>query len=228
MSDQPATTPPPDRGLTLRRRDILFFVLLLALAAGVAFSLIHGPAAAKAPDGAAAANTRTYSGLTVSNPRQAPSLALKNYLGSPVDITTYRGKAVLVTFLYTHCPDTCPLITSKLHTALREMSEAERRQVQIIAVSVDSRGDTPVAVGQFLANHQMTGRMQYLIGSPRALGAVWSHWGVAASGEAGDPAVVAHTALVYGITARGTIVTIYPSTFRPSDVVHDVPLLAAA
>jgi protein SCO1/2 len=214
--------------MTLRTRDLLFLVLILALAAGVAISLIHGPAAAKAPDGSSATRTGAYAGLTVSNPKQAPPLALNNYLGSSVNIASYRGKAVLVTFLYTHCPDICPLITSKLHTALSEMSSRERRQVQIIAVSVDPRGDRPSTVSRFLASHEMTGQMQYLIGSPRALGAVWSAWGVGATREASDPALVAHTALVYGITGKGTIVTIYPSTFKPSDVVHDVPLLAAA
>src|SRR6185369_17594645 len=44
----------------------------------------------------------------------APPLALHNSLGEPVNIDSYRGKAVLVTFIYTHCPDVCPLITSNL------------------------------------------------------------------------------------------------------------------
>ena len=72
---------------------------------------------------------------------------------------------MLVTFLYTHCPDVCPLIASKLHTALTEMSAPSGARWQIIAVSVDPRGDTPATVAQFLADHQMTGQMQYLIGS---------------------------------------------------------------
>jgi protein SCO1 len=189
--------------------------------------VFRGSASVKAPDGSTASQTGNYAGLTVSNPKQAPPLALDNYLGTPINIANYRGKAVLVTFLYTHCPDVCPLITSKLHTALSEMSAAERRTVAIIAVSVDPRGDTPDTVARFLAAHEMVGSMQYLIGSAGELGAVWSRWGIGASREAGDPALVAHTALVYGITARGAIVTIYPPTFNPREIVRDVPLLAA-
>ena len=216
--------------MSLGRRDILNLVLLLAVVAGLCVWLIHGPAALTAPGGEKATQTSTYDGLAVGNPKPAPPLALKNYLGAPVNLASYlhRGKAVLVTFLYAHCPLICPLITSKLHATLAAMSAAERQRVQIIAVSVDPRGDTPGAVAQFLADHGMTGKMQYLIGSASALGAVWSRWGIGSNRDAGDPELVAHTALVYGITGTGEIVTIYPDTFSPKEIVHDVPLLARA
>jgi protein SCO1/2 len=231
MSEPDKTQPPPARrGMKLGRRDLINLVLLLAIVAVVSSQLIHGAKSGpRAPGGAVARQTSLYAGLAVGNPKLAPSLGLANYLGGPpVNITSYRGKALLVTFLYTHCPDLCPLITSKLHTALGEMSAGERAQVQIIAVSVDPRGDTPSTVAQFLAEHGMTGKMKYLIGSANALAAVWQKWGIGSRREKADPALVAHTALVYGITGKGKIVTIYPSTFNPSQVVHDVPILAAS
>jgi protein SCO1/2 len=217
------------RGMKLGRRDLVNLVLLLAIVAVVTSRLLGGGSSGpRAPGGSGATQTSAYAGLTVGNPKQAPALSLRNYLGGAVNIASYRGKAVLVTFLYTHCPDLCPLITSKLHTAVGEMSAAERAQVQIIAVSVDPRGDTPATVAQFLAVHGMTGKMKYLIGSADALGAVWEKWGIGSRRESADPALVAHTALVYGITGKGKIVTIYPTTFKPSQVVHDVPILAAS
>ncbi len=45
--------------------------------------------------------------------------------------------------------------------------------------------------------------------------------------EAGQPQLVAHSALVYGISASGRLTTIYPASFEPSQIVHDVPRLAA-
>src|SRR6185437_12915185 len=83
--------------------------------------------------------------------RQAPPLSLRNYLGQRVNIDSYRGKAVLVTFIYTHCPDICPLITSQLRVAQNLMGKATAAKVQMIAVSVDPKGDTPKAVAGFLA-----------------------------------------------------------------------------
>jgi cytochrome oxidase Cu insertion factor (SCO1/SenC/PrrC family) len=59
---------------------------------------------------------------------------------------------------------------------------------------------------------------------------VWKRWGIAdaATASAGDPDLVAHTALVYGITARGKIAVIYPSNFTPAEIVHDARVLADA
>src|ERR1700677_1578791 len=160
-------------------------------------------------------------------PRPAPALALRNYLGQPVNIDSYRGKVVLVTFLYTTCPDICPLITSDLRVALNEMGPAKASKVQIIAVSVDPRVDTPKSVAAFLSRHEMTGRMQYLIGSVKELARVWKAWGVGSEQELNQRRFVNHTAVVYGVAASGKRLTLYLSSFQPSEIVHDVPLLAA-
>ncbi len=221
-----ATTPGPS-GPAFRRRDLALLLVFLVAVGALAVVLIHGPAKAKVL-GAASVKSSSYAGLSLDPAKPAPTLALKNYLGATVNIADYRGKAVLVTFLYTHCPDVCPIIASMLHTALSEMPASERREVQVIAVSVDPRGDTPATVAQFLAAHEMTGQMQYLLGSATVLARVWAQWGVGSTRDAGSPELVAHTALIYGITGRGMIATVYPSNFTASQIVHDVPRLAAA
>jgi protein SCO1 len=156
----------------------------------------------------------------------APPLALHNSLGQPVNIDSYRGKAVLVTFIYTHCPDVCPLITSNLRVALNLMGPKLAEGTQVIAVSVDPRGDTPKTVTKFLAAHEMTGRMQYLIGSAHELAAVWKAWGVGAERDVGHPDLVEHTGIVYGITGSGKRMAVYSADFKPADVAHDAPILA--
>jgi len=156
----------------------------------------------------------------------APPLKLRNYLGQQVDISAYKGKAVLVTFIYTHCPDVCPLITSNLRIAQNLMG-SNLSKSEVIAVSVDPKGDTPAAISAFLARHQMTGRMQYLVGSPQELAAVWKAWGVGSERDASNPEFVNHSGLIYGITGSGSRLTIYASSFKPSEIAHDVPLLAA-
>jgi cytochrome oxidase Cu insertion factor (SCO1/SenC/PrrC family) len=75
----------------------------------------------------------------------------------------------------------------------------------------------------------MTGRMEYLIGSRAQLEKVWSDWYIVAksSPKTNNPDLVEHSALIYGITASGKRKTLYPATFAPSEIVHDVPLLAS-
>ena len=96
-----------------------------------------------------------------------------------------------------------------------------------IAVSVDPARDNRQAVAAFLADHQMTGRMQYLVGSAHELGAVWKAWGVGSEKDASRPQYIDHTGLIYGITGSGKRLTLYAPSFKPAELAHDVPLLAA-
>jgi protein SCO1 len=210
-------------GLNLRIG--LSLVTLVAIAGVVAVVAIGGNGGSQA-SGARGGHGEFKAAEVFSTPTPAPGLALRNYLGQPVNIDSYRGKAVLVTFLYTNCPDVCPLITASLHSAL-ELLGKEDSKVQVIAVSVDPRGDTPKAVAAFLARHEMTGRMQYLIGSAHELGRVWKAWGVGSERDAEQPQFINHTGLVYGISGSGRRTTIYAANFIPAEVAHDVPLLAA-
>jgi protein SCO1/2 len=206
-------------------RVLALLVVLVVIAGGVALLTVGGSSGS--PKHVQAENASFAAAGLLTPVRPAPPLTLRNYLGQRVNIASYRGKAVLVTFLYTNCPDVCPLIASNLRVAQNLMGPAKASKVQIIAVSVDPRGDTRKAVAAFLAHHEMTGRMQYLIGSAAELAAVWKAWGVGSERDAQQPQFVNHDGLIYGITGSGTRLTLYASSFQPSDIVHDVPLLAA-
>ena len=201
--------------------------LLLGIAAAVSFVAIKGPSKPALPGNAQQYPAgRGYLGTLALPAQQAPPIHLRNYLGQPVTLSEYRGKAVLVTFLYANCPTACPLIASNLRVALNMLGRRASK-VQVIAVSVDPRGDTPANVARFVRAHGMLGRMQYLIGSAAELAPTWAAWHVGSSREVGQPDLVAHSALVYGISASGRLTTIYPETFEPSEIAHDVPRLAA-
>jgi protein SCO1/2 len=206
-------------------RVLISLTVLVVVAGVVALVAIGGQSGEHAARAQALAHD--FDAAAVLEPaRPAPPLALHNYMGQPVNIDSYRGKVVLVTFLYTNCPDICPLITSNLRVALNMMGPAKDSKVQIIAVSVDPRHDTPKAVAAFLARHGMTGRMQYLIGSAKELAPVWKAWGVGSERDLEQPQFINHTGLVYGITASGKRLTLYASSFEPSEIAHDVPELA--
>jgi len=202
-------------------------VLVLVVAAVGSFLFVKGPATQALPGGAhQGAAGEGYYGTLALPAEQAPPIRLRNYLGRPVTLSQYRGKAVLVTFLYANCPEICPLIASNLRVALNMLGRRASK-VQVIAVSVDPRGDTPANVARFVRAHEMVGRMQYLIGSAAELVPTWKAWDVGSEREVGQPNEVAHSALVYGISAAGKLTTIYPASFEPSEIAHDVPKLAA-
>jgi protein SCO1 len=181
--------------------------------------------------------SQTYSRTTVSPskldvklepPAQlraaTPQFALRDSLGHTVRLSQFRGKAVLLTFIYDHCPDVCPLIVSNMHAALLKLGSAASR-LQIIAVSVDPWGDSPATVRAFLKAHEMTGRMEYLIGSLKQLAPVWRAYGVQVQGSP-QRREVGHSAFLYGITGHGSVRVLYPPDFDPEWIAHDAPLLA--
>jgi protein SCO1/2 len=211
-----------------RSKIALSVALLVAIVVGLTIALA-GPSKRSALPGGVQQSQAPGGGFfgTLAIPaKQAPPLQLRSYTGQPVTLGQYRGKAVFVTFLYTHCPDVCPLIASNLRVALNQLG-TRAAQAQVIAISVDPRGDTPAAVAGFVRAHGMVGRMQYLVGSAAELSRTWAAWNVGSSREVGQPDRVAHSALVYGITASGRLKTLYPASFDPSQIVHDVPRLAA-
>ncbi len=219
----PAKAAPPRMWLVV----LPAMAMLLVIAGAASFLLVKGAAKPVLPAGAQ--QTRPGDGFygTLALPaKQAPPIRLRNYSGRPVTLSQYRGKAVLVTFLYANCPDICPLIASNLRVALNMLGRRDS-EVQVIAVSVDPRGDTAANVARFVSDHELTGRMQYLIGSAAELAPTWAAWNVGSERDVGQPQLISHSALVYGISASGKLTTIYPATFEPSEIAHDVPKLAA-
>ena len=180
----------------------------------------------------APSETKTTTGfaapLAPVTPAPAPPFTLDDQFGKPISITDYRGKAVLLTFLYVDCPDVCPLISAALRTTIDKLGTGSE-QVQVVAVSVDPVGDTPKAVRKYLAARGVLHRFEYLVGSKAQLAPVWAKYHIQATRDAKLKREVGHTGIVIGIDAGGKVRTYYPSSpLKPSWMVHDVPLLASS
>ncbi len=164
-----------------------------------------------------------YRGITVAEPVAAPNFALRDQAGKLVTMSSRRGRYTLVTFLYTHCPDVCPLIAEHVNTALRRLG-AERNDVSVLAVSVDPKGDTPAAVKQFVAVHRLLPQFRYLTGTAAQLRPVWKAYNVAADPDSGTTAVT-HSAFVLLVDRQGVERLLYDSNVKPGDIVHDIDAL---
>jgi protein SCO1/2 len=168
------------------------------------------------------ADVEEYSGGTVSPVTAAPELGLHTWNGKDVRIGDYRGQAVLVTFVYTNCPDVCPLIVDNL-VRVKERLGPDGRRLRIVSVSVDPERDTPQAVKRFLTRHRAHGRVDYLIGSRRQLEGVWARWGIAARVDKANPRLVEHSGVIWGVDPKGRRVTFYPASgFDVADIEGDV------
>ena len=160
--------------------------------------------------------------------RAAPEIALRDQDGKPFKLSSLRGKAVYVTFVYSHCPDVCPLMLQALAAAKRGLKDPA--SMQIIAVSVDPKGDTPAAVKTFLKQRLLTGQGA-LAGrharpaAPRLVQATTSSPSRCPRRRRSSST----SSLIYGIDARGRIRVGYPaSPLKPAWFEHDAPILARA
>ena len=136
------------------------------------------------------------------------------------------GRPYALTFLYTECPDVCPLIGAELRRALESLG-ARAQDVAALAVSVDPEGDTPAAVRDWLDRHRLPRNFHYLVGSESELKPVWDAY-YAAPQIPGRPDST-HTASIWLIDGRGRIRTKFSAgvAVRPEDIAHDFEVLLA-
>jgi len=165
------------------------------------------------------------SGGELSPPRAAPPLSLHDETGAPVSLAAEHGRYVLVTFLYTHCPDVCPLIAQNLNTALHELGK-DAAGVRVLAVSVDPKGDTPAAVRAYRAKMHLLPQFRYLIGTRSELRHTWLKWNVISVADSAE--LVDHVAYTALIDPSGNERVLYGAQVHAQDVVHDLRALMRA
>jgi protein SCO1/2 len=108
----------------------------------------------------------------------AADFTLRNQYGQAVSLGEYRGRVVLLSFLYSTCGDTCVVIAEQVKAALDELEEEHARQPAVLIVSADPAADSPAHVKRFLEEVSLSGRVQYLTGSLRQLRTVWQAYGI--------------------------------------------------
>jgi protein SCO1 len=175
-----------------------------------------------AADGALAATPPAFVGPTISHPAVAPDFTLHDQNGRPVRLSGQRGKVVMVTFLYTHCPDVCPLTAVHIEQALDRLG-SRRRDVSVLAVSVDPKGDTPSSVRTFMSTHRLRLPFHYLTGSRSVLTRVWRLYNVSAVRTNGPD--VDHTLYILLLDRGGKSRVLFDSLAKPAAMTHDLRLL---
>ena len=153
----------------------------------------------------------------------APDFVLRDQHGQLIRLASERGRFVVITFLYVHCRNVCPVIAQQLNQALRDLGAA-RSQVRVLAVSVDPRGDTRAAVAHFIAVHRLLPQFLYLTGSAKTLERVWSGYHIAST-QTGNSVVVGHTAIELLLDRSGRPRALYDATVTPQQVLHDLRVL---
>lgn len=146
--------------MTTRRRR--WPTLLLALL------LAPAPATRAAPAGTAR--------LPIIGP--APAFALESARGQRITLAGLRGKVVALTFIFTTCTDSCPLLTAKLAEISRALGSDFGSRVAFVAISVDPLNDTPARLRDYAAAQRADSAGWYfLTGAPGDVDGVVRRYG---------------------------------------------------
>jgi protein SCO1/2 len=144
-----------------------------------------------------------------------------------LSLADLRGKVVVLTFVYTTCTDTCPLLTGKLVSLQPRLGADFGRRVFFVGVSVDPERDTPGRLkGYAVAHGARLDGWAFLTGTPPDIREMAKRYGVYAKKTArGD---VDHTFLTSVIDARGMMRVQYMGVrFDPTELLGDVRALLA-
>ena len=121
-----------------RRRLLITWASLaaLALAAGCG-ERAAGPAA-------------PFKGVDITGADYGRELALPDVDGRVRTLADFKGKAVVVFFGFTHCPDVCPTTMAELADVKRQLG-ADGERLQAVFVTVDPERDTPEKLKGYMA-----------------------------------------------------------------------------
>ena len=176
----------------------------------------------------------------------SPGFALVDQREQPVSLTDLRGQAVALTFIYTSCPDVCPMIATKMRDAYQQLSPDDREQVALVAITVDPERDTAEALRAFTDKQGLTDTPQWyaLTGERAELAPVWKNYGIEpgdfvheanhAEGHATVPAeehaspspeMLAHTDAIYFIDPEGRERALLRSDASPATIAENLEVL---
>jgi len=83
----------------------------------------------------------------------APAFVLLDQHGDTVNLTQFEGKIVVMTFVYTHCPDVCPAITYQMKKLAEELGDDYGESVVFLSVTVDPDRDTQERLATFSTSY---------------------------------------------------------------------------
>jgi len=137
--------------------------------------------------------------------------------GQRVEFGKLRGKPVVINFMYTSCPDVCPLLTASLKILRDHMKPAEAGEIRFLSITTDPEVDTPKVLKAYSRRHEAdVPNWSWLTGDARELAPVWQGFGVGVKRLARG--LIDHTTLTVVADARGHMRFVYIGSAPDPDV----------
>ncbi|MGJ3231802.1 MAG: SCO family protein [Oceanicaulis sp.] len=162
-------------------------------------------------------------GVRVSGEAQIGGpFTLVNQDGETVTDETYRGKAMLIYFGFTYCPDVCPMSLQIMDAALDRLNEEQRAAFQPLLISVDPERDTPEALKSYVESDAFPEGLQGLTGTPEQVRAAARAYRVFYARIEDDGVsseyTVDHSSLIFLMDQNGEFADVFPHGTSPEQL----------
>jgi protein SCO1/2 len=161
---------------------------------------------------------------------EVPDFTLVNQDGKRVRLHSYKGRALVLTFIYTRCPlpDYCPLMTDNFAEIIKAIKNdaALYAKTQLLSVSVDPEYDTPERLREYGAGRttesgaQTFSRWQFATGSADEVKRVATYFGLQYFTEADQ---IIHSLVTAVISPDGKVAKLYTGNeWKPAEIISDL------
>jgi protein SCO1/2 len=151
---------------------------------------------------------------------RVPDFALTDENGKPVRLSDFRGKAVVLTFIYTRCPlpNFCPLMSKNFQALQERLSKAFPGKCHLLSVSIDPKFDKPAVLKGYAALYQADSRSwSFATGTEDQINEVASSFGLVHEPEG---AMISHNLRTALISPDGHLVHLWKSNVWTPYEVH--------
>jgi protein SCO1/2 len=198
--------------MNLKHVVIITFVVLLILGWGL---FIYERLEVRNFKGNLVENKYDYHGIRIY--KEAPGFELTDQNNNRVSLSDFKGKLVLISWGFTHCPDICPLILSRLSNVMKELGDLSDN-VQVVFITVDPERDTPSRLKSYIPSFDnrfigLTGSTEDIEKVVKSYNAFFiKHPEVYGRGEfdTWDSYQMTHTTKVYLVDQNGRLLFYYP------------------
>jgi protein SCO1/2 len=144
-----------------------------------------------------------------------PSFSLVDQSGKTVNLSDFRGKVVVVDFIYTRCPlpDVCPRLSANFASVSKKL---RGRDVEFLSITIDPQYDTPAVLTEYARRWQAGDSWRFLTGTSEQIQEVAGLFGLIYWPEEGS---ITHTVATAIIGRDGTLAArIDGANYRPDEL----------
>lgn len=202
-----------------------FFPLAAVFAAALSLTACGEKQAATGPQATRAPTDAKFKNTDVTGLGYARDFALPDHHGKLRTLADFRGKAVVMFFGYTQCPDVCPTTMTEMASVMQALGPLADR-VQVLFVTVDPERDTPERLAGYVPAFDP--RFLGLAGDKGATEKVAKEFHVfyqKVPGKEPGSYTMDHTAGSYVFDPQGRIRLFVRHGQGPEPIAHDLKIL---